>query len=38
MRCLQKNAYDRYDSMAEIVRLIQQDWRSSLVAGHESLA
>ena len=37
MQCLQKKADDRYSSMVEIVRLIQHDWRSSLVAGHETL-
>tara|TARA_B100000686_G_C16758274_1_gene957018 strand:+ start:1043 stop:2011 length:969 start_codon:yes stop_codon:yes gene_type:complete len=31
MRCLEKDAENRFQSMDEIVRLLQQDWKSGLV-------
>lgn len=30
MRCLSKNPQQRYQSMNEVIRLLQQDWRSDL--------
>ena len=33
MRCLQKNPEKRYDTMAEIIHLLQQDWRWELAPG-----
>lgn len=33
MRCLEKKPDDRYATMEEMLRLLQQDWRSDLVSG-----
>jgi hypothetical protein len=31
MRCLQKNPDDRYDTMQELLHLLQQDWQKDLL-------
>lgn len=33
MKCLQKDPVDRFQSMEELLLLLQQDWRSDLVSG-----
>ena len=32
MKCLQKDPYARFQSMDELLMLLQQDWRSDLVS------